>query len=278
MNFRGPAHKPIAPGLLSDLAFSSDPLSHPYHHLAWSNPPPVGHPVIKKKNPRPADPDAEFRLIQPPNSPVSDIATQDYPQFPFHSHPAASSSPSVTKPQPPAKQQRKFRMPFLTRRKTTQPQQTDKSPSIPKMDPAPAHSAPQPTDDVTQPPRPAAALRRAISERAAFTPHPATSGTNTPRSTAPSSTTSAVSKRLVEGASARNHDLDRIDELDETSPWGISLHHGGPYEAAVQAIRRSDHRIPLGILNGGGHANEYHKRAMLAHGNVRLHISSSRFH
>jgi len=271
MNFRGPAHKPIAPGLLSDPAFSSDPLSHPYHDLAWSTPPPVGHPVIKKRNPRTADPDAEFRLIQPPNSPVSDIATRDSP---FHSPPAAPSSPCVTKPQPPAK--RKFRMPFLTRRKTTQSQQTDRSPSIPKMDPAPAHPPPQPTDDVTQPPRPAAALRRAIS--VAFTPQPATSGTNTPRSTAPSSTTSAVSKRLVGGVSARNHDLDKIDELDETSPWGISLHHGGPYEAAIQAIKRSDHRMPLGILNGGGRANEYHKRAMLAHGNVRLHISSSRFH
>ena len=79
----------------------------------------------------------------------------------------------------------------------------------------------------------------------------------------------------MESLSARNRDLDRIDELDETSPWGVSLHHGGPYEAAVQAIRRSDQGMPLGILNSAGHANEYHKQAMLAHGNVRLYISSS---
>jgi hypothetical protein len=81
----------------------------------------------------------------------------------------------------------------------------------------------------------------------------------------------------VEGLS-RHHDLDRIDELDETSPLGISLHHGGPYEAAVQAVRRSDHRMPLGILNGAGRANEFHRQALLAHGNVRLHISSSGIH
>jgi len=270
--------KPIAPGLLSDPAFSADPLAHPYHSFAWPISPPVGHPVIKNRNPRPftlTDPDSEFRLIQPPNSPVSDIAAQDSPRFPFPppttptNSPAAASSPPVTRPQPSTKPGRKFRMPFLTRRKTTQPQPTD-SPLVPKKVPAPAH----PTHDVTQPPRPAAC--RAISER--ITPHPVTSGTDTPRSTAPSSTNSSVSKRLVEGLSGRNQDLDRIDELDETSPWGISLHHGGPYEAAVQAIRRSDHRMPLGILNSTGRANEYHKQAMLAYGNVRLHISSSGIH
>jgi hypothetical protein len=27
------------------------------------------------------------------------------------------------------------------------------------------------------------------------------------------------------------HNLDRIDELDETDPFGGSYHHGGPYEA-----------------------------------------------
>ena len=269
--------KPIAPGLLSDPAFSQDPLTHPYHSFAWPISPPVGHPVIKNRNLRPftlTDPDSEFRLIQPPNSPASDISTQDSPRFPFPptttaptDPPAASSSPPVTRPQPSTKPGRKFRMPFLTRRKTTQPQPTD-SPLVPKTeDPAPAH----PTHDVTKPPRPAA--RRVVSVPTAFTPHPATTGTDTPRSTAPSSTTSAASKRL-----GRNHDLDRIDELDETSPLGISLHHGGPYEAAVQAIKRSDHRMPLGILNSAGRANEYHRQAMLAHGNVCLHISSSGIH
>lgn len=253
MKLRGPAHKPIAAGLLTDPAFSPDPLTHPYHNVAWSISPPLGHPVINPRTFTLTDPDSELRLIQPPNSPVSDIATQDSrprflfpPPTPPADSPATSPSPPVTKPQRPTKPKRKFRMPFLTRRKTTQP--------VPKTgDPAPAH----PPHDVTQPPRPAVALRRAVSERTIFTPNPATTGTDTPRSTASSST--------------RNRDLDRIDELDESSPLGISLHHGGPYEAAVQAIRRSDRRMPLGMLNGTGRANEYHRQAMLAHGNVRLH-------
>lgn len=30
--------------------------------------------------------------------------------------------------------------------------------------------------------------------------------------------------------------LDRIDELDETNPFGSHLHHGGPYEAISRLI------------------------------------------
>lgn len=36
----------------------------------------------------------------------------------------------------------------------------------------------------------------------------------------------------------RQHKLDRIDELDESNPLGISLHHGGPYEAAMSLSKR----------------------------------------
>jgi hypothetical protein len=293
MKFRRPAHSPIAgPDISSDPAFSPDPLAHPYHDIAWSVSLPAGHPVIGNKKQRPTvaltTPDAEFQLIQPPNSPVSDIATSSpFPvpppqalKLPSTPTPVATPSPSMSKPQPPAKQERKFRMPFLTRRKTTQPQPTVKS-----LVPNPEDLQPDvslPRNDVSQnAPRPAAQQGRRASEpipqnhleRPAFPPRVATSGTDTPRSTAPSSTASAASKRL-EGLSGRNRDLDRIDELDETSPWGISLHHGGPYEAAVRAIRHSDRKVPLGILNGGGAASEYHRQAMLAHGNVSTTISS----
>jgi len=291
-----PPHSPIAgldrPDLLSDPAFSADPLSHPYHDIAWLVSLPAGHPVIGQR-PIATAPDSEFQLIQPPNSPASDVATS--PRFPFSlpqapeplttaptsNPPVTAPSPPMTKLQPPAKQERKFRMPFLYRRKTTQPQHTV---GLSKTeDPQPNVSLPR--NDVTrQAPRPAARLRRASApilpqnpESPAFPPHVATTGTDTPRSTAPSSTVTTVSNRLVEGLSGRNRDLDRIDELDETSPWGISLHHGGPYEAAVQAIKRSDRRVPLGLLNSGGAASEYHRQAMLAHGNVSTTISFPTF-
>lgn len=41
----------------------------------------------------------------------------------------------------------------------------------------------------------------------------------------------------------RDRDLDMIDELDETNPLGLSLHHGGPYEAVhrvTEAARSRD--------------------------------------
>ena len=31
-------------------------------------------------------------------------------------------------------------------------------------------------------------------------------------------------------------ELDMIDELDETNPSGVSLHHGGPYEAIQKMV------------------------------------------
>lgn len=37
-------------------------------------------------------------------------------------------------------------------------------------------------------------------------------------------------KTLIRRLTSR-HSLDRIDELDETDPSGVSYHHGGPYEA-----------------------------------------------
>jgi len=32
-------------------------------------------------------------------------------------------------------------------------------------------------------------------------------------------------------------DLDRIDELDETNPFGQAVHHGGPYEAVSRIVQ-----------------------------------------
>lgn len=31
-------------------------------------------------------------------------------------------------------------------------------------------------------------------------------------------------------------ELDMIDELDETNPSGVALHHGGPYEAIQKMV------------------------------------------
>ncbi|KAJ7293393.1 hypothetical protein C8J57DRAFT_1490810 [Mycena rebaudengoi] len=46
--------------------------------------------------------------------------------------------------------------------------------------------------------------------------------------------------RLQDGLNDRRpqpYDLDRIDELDETSPLGVSLHHEGPFQAISAALK-----------------------------------------
>ncbi|KAJ3505469.1 hypothetical protein NLJ89_g7397 [Agrocybe chaxingu] len=82
-------------------------------------------------------------------------------------------------------------------------------------------------------------------------------------STAASAAGSSASKRHASGVNSRLQDLDKIDELDETNPWGISLHHKGPYEAAVQAIKQNSRRGPLGLADN---PNDHHLRAMHANG------------
>lgn len=75
--------KGVSPTLYDDPAFSPDPHANPFFatsHDAWISSPMVGHPTLKKDAQRPPHvvipPDSrdsgEFRLIQPPNSPMSD--------------------------------------------------------------------------------------------------------------------------------------------------------------------------------------------------------------
>lgn len=33
-------------------------------------------------------------------------------------------------------------------------------------------------------------------------------------------------------------DLDKIDELDESNPFGAAIHHGGPYEAISRFVQK----------------------------------------
>ena len=44
-------------------------------------------------------------------------------------------------------------------------------------------------------------------------------------------------------AAKKSQELDMIDELDESNPLGIALHHDGPYEAIQKAIKPRE-RVP----------------------------------
>jgi len=45
----------------------------------------------------------------------------------------------------------------------------------------------------------------------------------------------AAARHLIGGVAISAHELDRIDELDESNPMGLPLHHGGRYEAVLKA-------------------------------------------
>jgi hypothetical protein len=45
----------------------------------------------------------------------------------------------------------------------------------------------------------------------------------------------------------RKNKLDRIDELDESNPLGIAVHHGGPYEAIQRLVQHSRRKVPHNI-------------------------------
>ncbi|TFK30829.1 hypothetical protein FA15DRAFT_34413 [Coprinopsis marcescibilis] len=66
----------------------------------------------------------------------------------------------------------------------------------------------------------------------------------------------------------RQHDLDRIDELDESNIFGVSLHHDGPYEV-VRSEAGSIPRMPLGYQNDG-RLHQFHQRTQKNIGNLYL--------
>jgi hypothetical protein len=97
---------------------------------------------------------------------------------------------------------------------------------------------------------------------------PVTLGTSMPAATPVPSplangSSTAAKRRVTDTPVGRIQDLDRIDELDESNPWGVPLHHGGPYEAAVQAIRRNDKDVFAGY-------GSYHRGVPQSSDNVNI--------
>jgi len=45
-------------------------------------------------------------------------------------------------------------------------------------------------------------------------------------------------------------DLDRIDELDETNPFGQAVHHGGPYEAVSRIVQKDVTSVLMNNISG----------------------------
>ena len=273
--------KIISPSLHDDPAFSADPHSNPYSvtsHGSYLSPPPPGHPILKNNKKRPdivlvshgTPDDSDFQLLQPPNSPNIPSGSNSSPQRPMTTNPltmynklpslsSASSSmnqglnPSVMSQggHRPSLLKKENKLNFFSRRQSAQPQPITSS--MGKRERRRSEFPSFPGDMV-------------ISQ-------PAQHNEGFPIS-------ASVAPQIL------GQDLDKIDVLDETNPWGIRIHHDGPYEAVnVQVNKRAGH-VPLGLARNNGlynahalQANDQVLHRFSTHGNLFcLHMFPSDLH
>ena len=250
--------KIISPSLHDDPAFSADPYSNPYSvtsHGSSLSPPPLGHPVLKN-NKKPdivlashgTSDSADFQLVQPPNSPNIPSDSNSSPHRPmttnpltmYNKLPTLSSTPSSINQglnpsvmsqgdhRPSLLKKENKRMNFLSRRQSAQPQPINPFFSSTGKSERRRSDLPSfPGDTVL--PRPVQHTERLPAS-------------------------ASVAPQIL-GHRGRMQDLDQIDVLDETNPWGIRIHHDGPYEAVkVQVNKRAGH-VPLGLASNNGPYN-----------------------
>ncbi|KAL0951454.1 hypothetical protein HGRIS_008143 [Hohenbuehelia grisea] len=121
----------------------------------------------------------------------------------------SSSNSSSTRPDAPQTKLHKPRIPSLTSASKVDNVQTSPSDAIDRPKTTRNISAPELHD----------------AERAELPPRPSTTLADQP-----------AQSKSANGATQRRGQLDRIDELDETNPLGLHIHHGGPYEAINRLV------------------------------------------
>lgn len=263
----------VSSTLYDDPAFSPDPHTHPHfvtnRDSIWT-PPTEGHPRLKGDRRLhtllvDSDDASVFAPPQPPNTPMipEDVYSHSGPSTsesisgsltsPALSTPPTSapsstnshmqgqrSASSVQPSNTPAQGKKKRLLPFFGR-KAAPPVETN----IPVADHPAEHRDSPPSYDVSTSLRPS----RARLESAPELHRPNDRPTLAPRAdTAPAP---AVVNRQAERRRLRIQELDRIDELDETNPLGLSMHHGGPYEAIRKLARSTAHPFAATATDGG---------------------------
>ena len=227
----------IDPRLSNDPAFSADPRSNPHHsttHYSARFSPSVVHGASLPKKHRfyhaedQGDAD-EDRIRQLPNSPQNvpeyrkpartsyspfQPASASLPSLPSLSSTPSTASPTSTASSTPSTPPTHESLPKPMRESL--PQVTDHSPrseSYPLRAPPPIfnHTTPD--------------LRRTI-EKPVLPTRPVTTPGNY-----------RIRGETAHPTARHDHQLDRIDELDETDPLGVPWHHGGPYEAIYKVTR-----------------------------------------
>jgi hypothetical protein len=264
--------KNISPTLYDDPAFSPDPHSHPFfatsHDAAWAPPPAATHSNIdlNTRPPFSLSPPVADNFVnvdelhqQPPNPSMSpDEAsantlhnTQPFPTTTnaFEYRPPLASTSS--EPRSVDSQQPLEAVPKSLETSSSIPQKKKKN-SITmfwrKPEPLDITSKPAQLEDKRHEPPPsydtifstrpthsrnltAPEIQHSVN-RPSMPPRPATTAVDVK----PPPT--AIGGRPIRA-------LDRIDELDESNPLGLPVHHGGPYEAIQKLVQQN--RVPHNV-------------------------------
>ncbi|KAH0838158.1 hypothetical protein J3R83DRAFT_6409 [Lanmaoa asiatica] len=221
---------PLSRAVLDDPAFSPDPRSHPHFPLpnvgSYKAPPskspprtsytlltspPRTIPVLVHPRLPPADAPSSFFT---PSSPSLSSESDSLRVSPF----SASTSPTLSSATSPT-QTRGSRVSDPVSALSHSPPNSVPPPSTqPKVisKPPPQRSSPLPVPEILPKPHSTSTLTRENLRPVA------SQNRKIPRK--------GRMKALVRRLTSR-HNLDRIDELDETDPFGGSYHHDGPYEA-----------------------------------------------
>ncbi|KAL4069769.1 hypothetical protein V8B97DRAFT_627310 [Scleroderma yunnanense] len=231
--------RPLAQTVLNDPAFSSDPRSHPHFPLADARSYKELPPKPPRSTPSVHDPSAR-----------ENITCLTSPAFPQHSttlhHRLSPLALSVSLEHDPHE-------PILTSSTVSPTTSTSSSPSeIPRTHISstlpgimPNFRPPQytkfPSSNISQPlgdhPRmpytiSTPAVQQHVVPRLASAPNRTDSAPDLPATKKQSKI-----KNLVRRLTKRDN-LDRIDELDETDPFGLGFHHSGPYEAITNNLAK----------------------------------------
>ena len=253
--------------LHDDPAFSADPNSNPYSvtsHGSCLSPPP-GHPVLKNNKVvhGTLDSDSDFQLVQPANSPdipggsnpslLSPMTTNPLTMYNKIPTPSNASS-SMHQGLDPSVMSQGGRRPTVLKKENKQRNFLSRSQSA-QAQPVTSFSSSSGND------RRRSDLPSIPGNTVVPQPVQHNEGFSTSGSLAPQ----------IFGHRGQLQDLDQIDVLDETNPWGIRIHHDGPYEAVKGEINKRADRVPLGLASGNA---LYNAHALQANDQV-LHKSST---
>ncbi|KAJ4485929.1 hypothetical protein J3R30DRAFT_3697350 [Lentinula aciculospora] len=242
----------LSPELLNDPAFSTNPLSHllfvtnpdSYSEPLPSNLLPNGNSQANMRESRTQDPrfkspyydnsESDSVSLNLPNrhSPPSEPSSLEGMGTNVSSSTQSSATEAMNEPSPASS---------YTDITTSSTSSTGGAGKLPKknliiLEP-PRILSPPPAYDESSHPRPTTIrhssvpiLPSSLFNQTEVLPHPMTTAND-------SRTVDLRRNNTDTNLTSRNRGLDPIDELDETSPLGLSLHHGGPYEAIKEVTQ-----------------------------------------